>query len=400
MPGYKNKVFISYSHDNDDHCDKVSSLADKLRQDGLEVIIDTDELPGGPANGWPMWSEAQVKNADHVLVVCTETYYRRYESEEDPGTGLGSVCEARAIRQLVYDTAGKNEKIRVVLLNDYDKKNIPINLKSYHFFPLFQSNVYQQLLAWLNGANKTNRNETQTEGMSVQWPQLTDSYEWLIADRKNIHKHLTDTISGQKNEHILLLSGDSSSGKTALLNEIYNYAKDQQIATSLLDCKGCPTLDDLFETLLTDIDKSLLPLTSHAEDSKRQHQLIRDLKELRIPLLLIFDTYEQASEEIKRWLENQLLQRLKQAPAVIVIIAGQKIPEHTKYSWSETAKKYELPPIDQVEDWLEFTQKKWNNSNITKQHIEALTLATQGNPAELSSLLETFVKQFQVPEGQ
>ena len=41
------RVFISYSHDSEDHKDRVHALADRLRADGVTVIIDRDKMPGG-----------------------------------------------------------------------------------------------------------------------------------------------------------------------------------------------------------------------------------------------------------------------------------------------------------------------------------------------------------------
>src|SRR2546421_4925168 len=101
------RVFISYSHDSNAH---VADLAARLRASGVQVTVDSDTGPGGPSEGWEAWSEAQVKDADRVLIACTETYCRRYELKEDPGVGLGAVWEARAIRQLLYGAGGFNEK--------------------------------------------------------------------------------------------------------------------------------------------------------------------------------------------------------------------------------------------------------------------------------------------------
>jgi len=44
-------IFISYSHDNDEHKARVHALADRLRSDGLNIILDRDMGPGGPAEG-------------------------------------------------------------------------------------------------------------------------------------------------------------------------------------------------------------------------------------------------------------------------------------------------------------------------------------------------------------
>ncbi len=392
------KVFISYSHDSDEHSKRVRELADRLSKDGIEVIIDAQMLPGGPPNGWPQWSEEQVENADQVLVVCTETYCRRYELEEEPGKGLGSVCEARAIRQYVYDQGGNNEKVRVILFTENDEQNIPTNLKSYHHFPLHKPNVYKQLRQWLQAVEDSLNSKSLAEESTVQWTEIAENHEWLIADRNNIYQHFTGIITGQKKERILLISGNSSKGKTVLLYELCKYAKQQNITNVFLDFKGCTTLDDLFENLLAEMDNSLLPQTVNGKELKRQHTLISDLKKIRTPLLLVFDAYEDASDEAKRWLESQLLLRLKQAPAIIVVVAGHEVPERDKYSWKELATEYDLPPIDKVQDWQEFINKKWNGSKITKDQVEVLTKSTAGNPALVFSLLEVYVKTLQAEE--
>jgi hypothetical protein len=66
------KAFISYSHDSLEHREHVLALADRLRQDGIDASLD--QYVTSPAEGWPHWSEAGVIKADHVLMVCTETY--------------------------------------------------------------------------------------------------------------------------------------------------------------------------------------------------------------------------------------------------------------------------------------------------------------------------------------
>ena len=60
------RVFISYSHDSDAHRARVKKLAERLRNDRVSVILDSDCLPGGPSEGWPAWSEAQVRDAERT----------------------------------------------------------------------------------------------------------------------------------------------------------------------------------------------------------------------------------------------------------------------------------------------------------------------------------------------
>jgi hypothetical protein len=66
------KVFISYSHDSEEHKAWVRSLATRLREDSVEVLLDYWEVkPGGLVDAF---MEHGLKAADHVVIVCTENY--------------------------------------------------------------------------------------------------------------------------------------------------------------------------------------------------------------------------------------------------------------------------------------------------------------------------------------
>ena len=95
------RVFISYSHDSPAHQARILALSDRLNDDGIDSIIDQYEQ--SPEEGWPLWCEKQVEQADFVLVACTETYLRRYRKEEVAGKGLGVTWEGHIITQELYD---------------------------------------------------------------------------------------------------------------------------------------------------------------------------------------------------------------------------------------------------------------------------------------------------------
>jgi SEFIR domain len=79
------RVFISYSHDSDQHRDRVLDLADRLRADGIDAIID--QYVQSPSEGWPGWCRAQIEQAEFVLMVCTQVYLRRVDHKEPAGRG-------------------------------------------------------------------------------------------------------------------------------------------------------------------------------------------------------------------------------------------------------------------------------------------------------------------------
>jgi hypothetical protein len=72
------RVFISYSHDSIEHEQRALGLAERLRQDGVDAQLD-QYVAGTPLIGWPRWMLDQLDSAQFVLMVCTETYYRRFQ---------------------------------------------------------------------------------------------------------------------------------------------------------------------------------------------------------------------------------------------------------------------------------------------------------------------------------
>jgi hypothetical protein len=102
------RVFISYSHDSETHADQVLALAERLLAEGVDASID--QYIQSPPEGWPAWCEAEIRKADFVLMVCTETYLRRVNREEEAGKGHGALWEARLIRQYLYDSGSVSSK--------------------------------------------------------------------------------------------------------------------------------------------------------------------------------------------------------------------------------------------------------------------------------------------------
>ena len=121
-------VFISYTHDSLEHKDAILVLSERLRQEGVDCVIDQYEQ--APAEGWPSWCERQVEQADFVLVACTETYLRRFKKEEVPGKGLGGTWEGHVITQELYEAQGRNNKFVPIVFRVEDFAFIPITLRS------------------------------------------------------------------------------------------------------------------------------------------------------------------------------------------------------------------------------------------------------------------------------
>ncbi|MBL8660110.1 MAG: SUMF1/EgtB/PvdO family nonheme iron enzyme [Rhodospirillales bacterium] len=137
------KVFISYSHDDERHEERVLELANRLRLDGIDAEID--QYIHSPPEGWPLWCEQKIEEAGFVLLVCTQTYHRRVANKEEAGVGHGVVWEARIIRQLLYDAGSVSEKFIPVLFSDGNAEHIPRPVKGATRYKVDTASDYERL---------------------------------------------------------------------------------------------------------------------------------------------------------------------------------------------------------------------------------------------------------------
>jgi hypothetical protein len=137
------KVFISYSHDSDQHAERVLQLADRLTADG--ILVDLDQYTKEPAEGWPLWMTKRILEADFVLLVCTDTYYKRVMRYEEPGTGLGVKWEGNLIYNKIYTNDTLNPKFIPVLFSEGEASDIPDPLQGVTRYRIDSSDGYDDL---------------------------------------------------------------------------------------------------------------------------------------------------------------------------------------------------------------------------------------------------------------
>jgi hypothetical protein len=137
-------IFISYSHDSDAHRAWVLALSERLRTDGIETLLDR-YVNGSPPQGWPRWMLDGLDEAGAVLVVCTETYYRRFRGHGEPGKGKGADWEGAIITQEIYDARSRTLKFVPVLFAPEDEKFIPEPLRGVAYYTLTSESAYQSL---------------------------------------------------------------------------------------------------------------------------------------------------------------------------------------------------------------------------------------------------------------
>jgi hypothetical protein len=138
-------VFISYSHDSDEHRERVLGLSERLRADGIETILDRYVESGSPPEGWPRWMLNGLEKATHVVCVCTETYYRRFRGREVPGKGKGVDWEGALMTQSLYDARSVSTKCIPVLFARTDAPYVPEPLRAQTFYVVDSDASYDAL---------------------------------------------------------------------------------------------------------------------------------------------------------------------------------------------------------------------------------------------------------------
>ena len=143
LPGERSPTaFISYSHGPAEHDKRVLDLAERLRSDGVTCEIDAFEV--SPSEGWPLWMQRHVQESIFVIVVCTETYARRFAGKEASGKGKGATLEGWLINQSLYEV-GKNHRFIPIVFEEADVDHIPLVLRGATYYNLSTDSGYNDL---------------------------------------------------------------------------------------------------------------------------------------------------------------------------------------------------------------------------------------------------------------
>ncbi len=222
------KVFVSYSHDSREHQDRVLELSNRLRADGIDCDIDQYEV--SPPEGWPLWMERMIREAEFVLVVCTETYLRRTEGREAPGKGHGVRWESLLAIQDIYDAGSLNEKFVPVIFDPADAEHRPTPLRGATYYCVDGNDGYGQLLQRLRGIPRAERPPLGTPSPVPQRERQERFFtsprdNFLEVDiepnndfvgRREVLEELHERLSGGDVAITHALSGEGGVGKTEI----------------------------------------------------------------------------------------------------------------------------------------------------------------------------------------
>lgn len=118
------KVFISYSWDNEEHKEWVLNLADRLCDDGIDVILDRYYLK--PGKNLTHFVETSISKAERIIIVFTPNYKLKAD-KRDGGVGY----EYSIMNADLYNDQTANEKIIPVLRTGSKVDSIPAFMQQF-----------------------------------------------------------------------------------------------------------------------------------------------------------------------------------------------------------------------------------------------------------------------------
>jgi hypothetical protein len=104
-------------------------------------------------------------------------------------------------------------------------------------------------------------------------------------------------------------------------------------------------------------------------------------------LVFLFDSIDQASEEMRMWLTEMLLISLARLDHVRVVIAGRSLPE-AHGSYRSRCQSYQLLPVKEVEAYIAYCQQV--NPKLSEQSIRDLVHAFDYVPGLFAEILLKF----------
>ena len=133
------KVFISYSWTNDAHINKVVELAQRLMNDGVDVVLDKWELKEGQDKYVFMERSVTDTTITKVLVICDKVYAEKADARQG---GVGD--ETTVISPEIYAKATETKYIPVIFERDENgQEYLPAYLKSRIYFDLSNDEIFE-----------------------------------------------------------------------------------------------------------------------------------------------------------------------------------------------------------------------------------------------------------------
>ncbi len=177
------KVFISYSWTNGDHVSRVTDLATRLMDDGVDVALDQWSLEDGHDVTAFMESMVTDSSVDRILVIADKVY-----AEKADGRAGGVGTETQIISPEVYSDIKQTKVLPLIFERDDDGNVcVPTFLKGRKYIdfsdPDLEQQSYERLLRNLHQAPELTKPKLGKKPAHLSSPSSVTSRTTTIVKR-------------------------------------------------------------------------------------------------------------------------------------------------------------------------------------------------------------------------
>jgi AAA ATPase domain len=242
-----------------------------------------------------------------------------------------------------------------------------------------------------------------------------------MANRTKEVDHFMKMLSGQCAKRILLVQGPSGYGKTKLLSKLGQSAPSST-CTIPIDLKAASSgvvhvfgrvqkrlgidnfprfnaeLENIFATGVEihgnrlsgqgnciEVVLQADPETRAFRLSKIQRAFFEDLRCCNRQIVIILDTFNEATEELSQWISGSFLAEVAESQNLLAVVAGQTVPQ-SSIEWHEHKHCYQLEQIEDHEVWHIYAKNM--GLPFDRKELEALVDCIGGIPAEITKFLD------------
>jgi hypothetical protein len=192
---------------------------------------------------------------------------------------------------------------------------------------------------------------------------------------------LTQTINESTGVNIQLSTGSGAGGVDLSVGTQGSQISDSQIEVG--DVAGRDIIKDNFFYVQADSDTTRRAIEARITDAF--FTCLVGLPQDK-PAVFFFDSYEEVTEEADRWIQSQLLARIRdgQLPNVIVVLAGREVPEFERSSWRHCLASTGLSPFE-MEHIVEYIIERRKLNHLD---VETILKTSGGHPGLLGKMAD------------
>jgi hypothetical protein len=115
-----------------------------------------------------------------------------------------------------------------------------------------------------------------------------------------------------------------------------------------------------------------------------------DIGALAHPVVMLFDTYEDAPTEVKGWISGPFLARAATTGAIRVVIAGRDVPERNNIAWGHCCQVHDLFGVVESKHWMPVVRELHRRIPVPdpESWLAGVCHALGGNPKQIMQVIE------------